>query len=167
MDNNSVGRYISAVRETFSVGSLRVRWLVMTWFSYPVAVQAVLHSERSIQLANWLQGLPVPYAFTSRQLIAGELMALFALASLSLSMFIATVLIYRKAGFWFRLWPLVGIAVGFFGNLGWWIATRHFDPVGALAGFSPLSMSFVVFAICEKLGKEFVFPSGSARTQRI
>ena len=163
----STGKYFTDVKEAFSVGSWRGWWLVTTWFLYPVAVQAALHAERSIQLANWLQGLPVPYEFTSRQLLAGELMALFALAALSLSMFVATLLFYRKAGFWFRLWPLVGIAVGGFGNLGWWIATKHFDPVGALAGFAPLSLSYVVFAICEKLGKEFVFPAGKTSAQRI
>jgi hypothetical protein len=167
MGSTSVGRYLGAVKETFSVGSWRGWWLVMTWLLYPVAVTMVLKPSRSIQLGSYMQGLDVPHVFTSQQLMAGEVIALFALASLSLSMFMATVLIYRKAGFWFRMWPLVGIVVGGFGNLGWWIGTQHFDPIGALAGLSPLSMAFVVFAICEKLGKEFVFPSGSTSTQRV
>jgi hypothetical protein len=160
------GRYFGDVKEAFSVGGWRSWWLVATWFSYPVAIQMVLHPSRSLQLQSWLQGLDVPYEFTNHQLVAGELVALFVLASLSLSMFLATILLYRKAGFWFRLWPLVGVAVGFFGNLGWWIATRHFDPVGALAGLSPLSGAVAIFGICEKLGRGFVFPEGAASAQR-
>jgi hypothetical protein len=154
-----VGKYIEDAKIAFAAGNWRSYWLVGTWLSYPVAVQTALHPARAIQLQDWLQGLDVPaaYELTGRQLVAGELSALFALASLSLSMFMATVLLYRKAGFWFRLYPLVGLTVGFCGNLGWWIATRHFDSVGALAGMSPLSAAVVVFAICEWQGRDFVF----------
>ena len=153
------GRYWTKVREAFVVGSWRSVWLLGTWFACPVAVQMVLRPARSIQLQDFLLGLDVPatYQLTQHQLFAGEVYALFTLASISLSMFVATLLLYRKAGYWFRLWPLVGIVVGVFGNLGWWIATRHFDPVGALAGFSPLSLAFLIFAVCEWQGKEFVF----------
>jgi cobalamin synthase len=156
-----IGSYLREVKEAFAVGTWRGWWLVMTWLLYPVAIQTALRPSRSIQLQNWLQGLPVPYQFTGRQLVAGELSALFALASLSLAMFLATVLLYRKAGYWFRLWPLVGVIVGFFGNLAFWIATRHFDSIGALAGFSPLAAAVVIFGVCEHLGKEFVFPEGA------
>jgi hypothetical protein len=144
-------------KEAFATGGWRGGALVGTWLLYPVGVQMALHPWRSIQWQNYLQGLQVPYQFTMRQLVAGELSALFLLASLSLAMFLATILLYRKAGYWFRLWPLVGVTVGFFGNLGWWIATGHFDPLGALAGLAPLSLSVVIFAICEKQGREFVF----------
>jgi hypothetical protein len=154
-----IGKNIEDAKNAFAVGGWRGYWLLGTWLAYPVAVQAALHPARAIQLQDWLQGLYVPaaYELTSRQLVAGELSALFALASLSLAMFQATILLYRKAGYWFRLWPLVGVTVGFFGNLAWWIATRHFDPVGALAGLSPLSWSVAIFAICEKQGREYVF----------
>jgi hypothetical protein len=160
------GKYWRQVKEAFAVGSWRSVWLVGTWFACPVAVQMVLHPARSIQLQDWLQGLDVPasYQLTQHQLFAGELGAVFTLASISLSMFLATFLLYRKAGYWFRLWPLVGIVVGFFGNLGWWIATRHFDPIGAMAGLSPLSLAFAIFAVCEWQGKEFVFGKGGAAT---
>jgi hypothetical protein len=160
---NETGRYFGDTKEAFSVGTWRGWWLITTWFLYPVAIQTVLHPSRSIQFLQYSQGLDVRYEFTTHQLVAGELAALAALASLSLSMFMATILLYRKAGFWFRTWPLVGVATGFFGNLGWWIATQNFDPVGALAGLSPLSLSVVIFAVCEWQGREFVFGKGAAR----
>jgi hypothetical protein len=163
---SGTGRYFGDVKETFSVGTWRGWWLAATWFLYPGAVQMVLHPSRSIQFQSWLQGLDIPYEFTTHQLVAGELTALFVLASLSLSMFLATLLLYRKAGFWFRLWPLVGVVTGFFGNLGWWIATQHFDPVGALAGLTPLSGAVAIFGICEWQGKKFVFSKGASATQR-
>ena len=162
-----IGRYGGDVKEAFAVAGWRGWLMVSTWLVYPVAVKTALLPPRSIQFENWAQGLPVPYGFSERVLVDGELTALACLASLSLLMFFATVLFYRKAGFWFRLWPLVGLTVGFFGNLGWWIGTGHFDPVGALAGLSPLSLSVVIFALCEKLGRDFVFGKGAAGAQRI
>jgi hypothetical protein len=155
----AVGKYLRQSKEALAAGSWRSWWLVGTWFACPVAVQSVLHPARAIQLQDYLQGLHVPAAneLTGQQLAAGELSALFALSSIALSMLMATMLLYRKAGYWFRLWPLVGLAVGGFGNLGWWIATAHFDPIGALAGMSPLSLAVGIFALCEWQGREWVF----------
>jgi hypothetical protein len=164
----SAGKYSREAKEAFAGGSWRGQLLIGTWLLYPVAVTMVIKPWRSIQLGSYMQGLDVPHVFTDQQLIAGEVIALFILASLSLTMFWATVLLYRKAGYWFRTWPLVAITVGFFGNLGWWIFTQHFDPAGALVGLSPLSFSVAIFAICEKKGREFVFGKGAtSSTQRV
>jgi hypothetical protein len=157
MNGLSAGKYCGHAKEAFTVGGWRGWWLIATWLSYPVCVATVLHPSDVIGFQDWMQGLAVPHEFTSQQQWAGELSALFALASFSLSMFMATVLLYRKAGFWFRLWPLVAVVVGLCGNIGWWIAKQHFDPVGALLGLAPLSLSVLIFAVCEKQGREFVF----------
>jgi hypothetical protein len=153
----AVGSYWTHTKEAFSVGGWRSAALIGTWFCCPVAIGSVMHPSDVIGFQDWMQGLPVPHEFTSQQLWAGEFSALFALASLSLTMFVVTVLFYRKATFWFRLWPLAGIAAGFFGNIGWWVAKGNFDPAGALIGLSPLSLAVVIFAICEWQGREFVF----------
>jgi hypothetical protein len=126
--SSGTGRYFGDVKEAFSVGTWRAWWLMAMYFLCPVAVQMALHPARAIQLQSYLQGLDIPYGeFTSHQLVAGELTALFILASLSLATFLATILLYRKAGFWFRLWPVAGVATGFFGNLGrarWRVSRR-------------------------------------------
>lgn len=162
----SAGKYSREASNAFSVGNWRGALLIGTWLLYPFSVTMVLKPMRSIQLGNWLQGMPVPHEFTGQQLIAGEVIALFILASLSLAMFWATVLLYRKAGYWFRTWPLVGVVVGFLGNLGWWYVTQKFNSVGALVGFAPLSFAVLIFTICDKLGRDFVFGKGVAAAQR-
>jgi hypothetical protein len=153
---DALGRNFEETKEGFAVAGWR-GWLLLALFMlYPVAVQTVLHPSDAVGFQYWLQGEPVPHLFTTHMLVAGELAALFSLIGLSLAVFVVTLLFYRKAGYWFRLWPLVGITVGGFGNLGWWFYTGHFDPFGALAGLAPLSLSVVIFAICDHLGRDFV-----------
>jgi hypothetical protein len=159
------GRYFEETRIAFGRAPMASWLLVGIWLVYPVAVQTVLHPSDAVGFQDWLQGLTVPHEFTRRMLMAGELSALFGLVGLSLGMFVATIMLYRKAGFWFRLWPLVGLVSGFFGNLGWWIHKGYFDPVGALAGLAPLSLAVMIFALCDKLGRDFVFGKDAKAAQ--
>jgi hypothetical protein len=135
--------------------------LVLVWLLYPVAVVTVFHPADAVGFQAWMQGAVIPRFMTSQMLYAGEAVALLALAALSLLQFGVIVLIYRRVQFYVQLWPLAVFLVGGIANGVWWLRTGYFDPVGAMAGLTPLVAAVACQGICERLGGDFVFGPGA------
>ena len=134
--------------------------LVATWLLYPVAVVTVFHPADAVGFQLWLQGFVVPNTMTDRALYAGEAAALLALAVLSLVQWVIITLIYHRSQFFVQLWPLALFLIGFIANGVWWLRTGYFDPLGALAGLTPLVAAVACHGVCERLGAAFVFGPG-------
>ena len=169
------GRYGSYLREGYPRSGI-VGWLVpVGWFTFPVALQTVLHPTDALGLEHYLQGEAVPRAFTAQAVTAGEGYALVALAVLLLLQLVGTVLFYRRVRLTEviegeritvpALWPLACLFAGVVGNGLWWFGTGHFDPTGAVFGVASTSLTIGCEIACEKLGRDFVFGSEAAAPQ--
>jgi hypothetical protein len=153
-------RYLRALHAAWLESGILGYLLMMVWLLYPVAVVTVFHPADAVGFQAWLQGVAIPRFMTSRMLYAGEAAALLALAVLSLFQLGLIVLIYRRAQFFVQLWPLAVCLVGGLANGIWWLRTGYFDPMGALAGLTPLVAAVVCHGVCERLGGNFVFGPG-------
>lgn len=158
--NDAIARYLGGLLEAWRASGVFGYLLVAVWLLYPVAIVTVFHPSDAVGFQLWLQGFVVPHTMTSRALTAGEAVALVALLALSLLQLGIVTLIYRRAKFFARLWPLATFLVGFIANGIWWLRTGHFDPWGALAGLTPLVAAIVCQGVCESLGGDFVFGPG-------
>lgn len=165
MSGKSTGKYYGDLKIAAGRGKLSSGVLIACWLVFPVAVQTVLHPTQAIGFEYWLQGQEVPRYYTMQMATAGELKALMALGGLILLMLGATVLFYRRAGYWVKLWPVPGLAVGIMANAAWWAHSGFFDRIGALAGLSALAVMVICEAVCEHIGADFVFGKGN-RPQR-
>jgi hypothetical protein len=155
-----LGKYYGDLRVAADRGKLVSSVLVIGWLLFPVAVQTAFHPADAVGFEYWLQHQPVPRFYTEHMVAAGEITAAMALIGLGLFMLGATVLFYRRAGYWVKLWPAAAIVVGLIANGVWWYHTGYFDRVGALAGATSLALMVICEAVCEHLGADFVFGQG-------
>jgi hypothetical protein len=155
-----MGRYIGGVIETWQVSGGLKYLLVILWLLYPTAIVTVFHPADAIGFEHWLEGLPIPREVFPQTLVAGGLWAVAMLFVLSVFQFVVILLIYRRTGFFVRLWPLALILTGGIANGIWWLAKGYFDPWGAMAGLTPVVATIGCFGVCEQLGAAFVFGPG-------
>jgi hypothetical protein len=165
MNGKSFGKYYADLRVATGKAKVTMLVLIAGWVLFPVAVQSMFHPTHPIGFEYWLQGQPVPRMYTIQQTTAGELKAIASVAILSLFIFGATVLFYRKAAYSVKLWPVPGLLIGIVGNGAWWFHTGFFDSFGALVGGLSLVLMVLCEAVCEHLGQDFVFGKG-VRPQR-
>lgn len=152
-----IGRYFGGLYEAWQASGVLGYLLVAIWLLYPVSVVTVFHPSDAVGFQLWLQGFVVPSAMTDQALNAGLAVAVLALATLSLFQWVVVTLIYRRAQFYVRLWPLAAFLVGGIANGIWWLEKGYFDPWGAMAGLTPLIAAIVCHGVCERLGGDFVF----------
>ena len=161
----AVGKYYGDLTIAAGRAKLMTSVLIGGWLLFPVAVQTVLHPTHAIGFEHWLQQQEVPRYYTMHMVTIGEVKALGALITLFVFMLGATVLFYRRAGYWVKLWPVPALLVGVLANSVWLLHTGFFDRIGMLAGFSSLALMVICEAVCENLGADFVFGKGQ-RPQR-
>jgi hypothetical protein len=147
-----------------TVRAKRVAWLVaLGWVAFPFAVATCFHPSDVIRLQAYFEGLPPPHLFTSEQLTAGFIKAVFALGVLILIQLVGTRLFYRYAAITNAdriaapsLWPIAALLTGIFGNAGWLAYTGQLDPVGGLIGFASMALTVGAEWIIEGMGADFV-----------
>ena len=133
------------------------------WCLFPFAVATVLHPEDAIGAQYRLQGLHAPGVLTAQQMAAGFIEALAALAVLAGFQLAGTALFYRRvrldgaAVAAPTLWPLAALLPGVIGNAAWFVATQTFDLGGCIVGLSSIALTVGAEAVCEQLGRDFVF----------
>jgi hypothetical protein len=154
----SLGRYYDYVRVSMRLAG-GIKWFLFAgWVLLPVCVQTIMHPTDAAGFGYWINGDAVPRFYSSRQVINGELMAVFAFVALIFVYLVVTVLFFRRVRFWVSLWPLAMLIAGFLDNGAWWIYYNGvFDPSGAVAGFMPMVLAGLSVALCHKLGADFVF----------
>lgn len=156
-----IGRHFGAPFVMLREGGVLAWVLVAIWVLYPFAVQTVIHPSDAVGFQAWVQGLPIAQYISQRAMIAGEIIALLALAMLSLLQLGVLVLIYRRVQFSFSVWLLALLLIGGLANGIWWWRTGYFDLMGALAGLTPLALVVACEMVCERLGQDFVFGKGN------
>lgn len=156
----TIGDYFGDLHAACSRAKLLVVVMIAGWLSWPVAVATVFHPTQAIGFQFWMQSEPVPRFYTWSQATAGTIDAAIGLFGVTIVMLGATVLFYRSAKFWVKLWPMPAVLIGVIGNAGWWIDKAFFDRPGVLLGFSAVALALFCEAVCEHLGADFVFGKG-------
>jgi hypothetical protein len=156
---NKIGNYLGGLSVAAQESGIFGILLIVVWLAYPTAFVTVWHPEDAVGFQLWLQGFAVPHFMSRQALLAGEGAAVVALAVLSLAQYNIIQMIYRRCGFYVRLWPLAAFLVGFVANGIWFWRTGYFDFWGAMAGLSPVVAAIVSHGICERGAGNFVFGS--------
>jgi hypothetical protein len=134
--------------------------LVGVWFAVPFTVQMLFNPSDVTRLERVIDGQPMPSFFSQQMLTTGGIKAAVAFVILALLILGALTLLYRRAEFSVRLWPVAALLVGVIGNCGWWVGTGFFDWQGGLVGWSPMALVVGVELVCERLGQDFIFGIG-------
>jgi len=154
----ALGKYCGDLQIACGRAKLLVSVLVAGWLLFPVAVVTMFYPTDAIGFQHWMEHDAVPRFYTWHMATVGFFEAAAAtFIGLSPAMFLATVLFFRRAKFFVKLWPVPGVLVGVIANGFWWLDTGFFDRPGALAGLASLVLMVICEAICEHLGADFVF----------
>jgi hypothetical protein len=152
-----LGRYVWAPIDMLQKGGVLSLVLVTIWVLYPFVLQTLIHPTDAVGFQAWVQGLPISRYVSRQAIFAGEITTLIVLVALGLLQLGVVVLLYRRLGYRFSVWPLALVLIGGVANGIWWWRTGYLDLRGASAGLSPLVLAAVCQGACEKLGQEFVF----------
>jgi hypothetical protein len=157
---DGTGNYLGRLFEYWRVSGILGLLLIFILATWPVGVVTLYHPADAVGFHAWLVDLAIPEYVTLRQLIVSEVQVLMALAFLFLLQLGIVTLIYKRTGFYIALWPVGLFLIGGLANGIWYLTKGYFDPVGAMAGLTPVVTTVVIHGICERLAGKLAFGDG-------